>query len=220
MLDATQLSYMSEQCIQVTPSDQVIGPIDKQTSHLADKIQQDNLLHRAFSVFIFNAQGELLLQRRAAEKITFPDCWTNTCCSHPLYNPREIEGIAGVKRAAVRKLEHELGIVGVKEEELVFVSRIHYKAIQKGEVWGEHEVDYILFLKKDVKWALNPNEVSQVQFVSPSQLKNLLEDKSVTISPWFALICDKFIFQWWERLDEIVRGGDQDDPNIHKLGQH
>jgi isopentenyl-diphosphate Delta-isomerase len=57
------------------------------------------MLHRAFSVFIFNSKGELLLQQRASEKITFPDYWTNTCCSHPLYTPDELpeEGQAGMK---------------------------------------------------------------------------------------------------------------------------
>lgn len=48
------------------------------------------MLHRAFSVFLFNSKGELLLQQRAPEKITFPEYWTNTCCSHPLYNPDEL----------------------------------------------------------------------------------------------------------------------------------
>jgi isopentenyl-diphosphate delta-isomerase len=72
-------------------------------------------LHRAFSVFLFNEEGKLLLQKRASEKITFPDCWTNTCCSHPLTRPDEIitENQLGVKNAATRKLEQELGITEV-----------------------------------------------------------------------------------------------------------
>ncbi len=220
MLDATQLSYMSEQCILVTPSDSVLGAVDKRTSHLAEQIQQKGLLHRAFSVFLFNEQGQLLLQKRAAEKITFPDCWTNTCCSHPLYVKDELDGIQGAKNAAVRKLEHELGIVGVKPEELVFVSRIHYKAIQEGDIWGEHEIDYILFLQKDLDCKINENEVSAVQYVDPQQLKKLLNDSSVSISPWFGLICERFFFDWWNRLPEIIKEGDQKDQEIHKLGQH
>lgn len=48
------------------------------------------MLHRAFSVFLFNSKGELLLQQRSDEKITFPSTWTNTCCSHPLYFPEEL----------------------------------------------------------------------------------------------------------------------------------
>lgn len=103
------------------------------------------LLHRAFSVFLFDHDNKLLLQQRATEKITFPDMWTNTCCSHPLGIPGETgttltESIAGVKRAAQRKLDHELGIKAeqVPIEEFNFLTRIHYKAPSDGK-WGEHE---------------------------------------------------------------------------------
>lgn len=103
------------------------------------------LLHRAFSVFLFNSKNELLLQQRATEKITFPDMWTNTCCSHPLGIPGETgveleESVAGVKRAAQRKLDHELGIktAQVPFEDFKFLTRIHYKAPSDGK-WGEHE---------------------------------------------------------------------------------
>lgn len=106
------------------------------------------LLHRAFSVFLFNDKNELLLQQRATEKITFPDMWTNTCCSHPLGVPGEggvelEESVAGVKNAAVRKLDHELGIKAaqVPIENFKFLTRIHYKAPSDGK-WGEHESKY------------------------------------------------------------------------------
>src|SRR6266536_1716506 len=112
--------------------------------HLMTNINQ-GLLHRAFSVFLFNSKNELLLQQRATEKITFPDMWTNTCCSHPLGIPGESgvsleESIEGVKRAAQRKLDHELGIkaVQVPLEKFRFLTRIHYKAASN-EKWGEHE---------------------------------------------------------------------------------
>lgn len=103
------------------------------------------LLHRAFSVFLFNDKNELLLQQRASEKITFPDMWTNTCCSHPLGIPGEggsnlPDAIEGAKRAAQRKLDHELGIKPeqVPIEKFKFLTRIHYKAPSDGK-WGEHE---------------------------------------------------------------------------------
>lgn len=103
------------------------------------------LLHRAFSVFLFDEQNRLLLQQRATEKITFPDMWTNTCCSHPLAVSTETgstlpESIEGVKRAAQRKLEHELGIKieQVPIDKFRFLARIHYKAPSDGK-WGEHE---------------------------------------------------------------------------------
>lgn len=110
------------------------------------------LLHRAFSVFLFNDKNELLLQQRASEKITFPDMWTNTCCSHPLMIPGETgsnlaECIEGVKRAAQRKLDHELGIKKeqVPIEDFHFLTRIHYKAPSDGK-WGEHESTFHLYL--------------------------------------------------------------------------
>lgn len=104
------------------------------------------LLHRAFSVFLFDpSNNKLLLQQRASEKITFPDMWTNTCCSHPLGIPGEggaslPEAVQGVKRAAQRKLEHELGIPKeqVPLDDFQFLTRIHYKAPSDGK-WGEHE---------------------------------------------------------------------------------
>lgn len=103
------------------------------------------LLHRAFSVFLFDSQNRLLLQQRASEKITFPDMWTNTCCSHPLGIPGETgaeleAAVQGVRRAAQRKLNHELGIKAkqVPLDRFEFLTRIHYKAPSDGK-WGEHE---------------------------------------------------------------------------------
>ena len=112
--------------------------------HLMKNIN-DGLLHRAFSVFLFNAQNQLLLQQRASEKITFPDMWTNTCCSHPLGVPGETgdtldTAVMGVRRAAQRKLDQELGIrkAQVPLERFRFLTRIHYLAPSDGK-WGEHE---------------------------------------------------------------------------------
>ncbi len=103
------------------------------------------LLHRAFSVFLFDEDNRLLLQQRASEKITFPDMWTNTCCSHPLAVSGETgaqlaESVEGAKRAAQRKLDHELGIPKeqVPLDKFRFLARIHYKAPSDGK-WGEHE---------------------------------------------------------------------------------
>ena len=111
--------------------------------HLMDNIRQ-GLLHRAFSVFLFEpATGKLLLQRRAPEKITFPNMWTNTCCSHPLAVRAEINSSVGAKHAAQRKLGHELGISPneLPIESFQFLTRIHYLAPSDG-LWGEHESMY------------------------------------------------------------------------------
>lgn len=183
------------------------GNTDKHLAgHLMTNIDK-GLLHRAFSVFLFNDKNELLLQQRASEKITFPDMWTNTCCSHPLGVPGETgsnlpDAIAGVKRAAQRKLDHELGIKKeqVPFEDFHFLTRIHYKAPSDGK-WGEHEVDYILFIKANVDLAPSPNEVQATQYCSAEKLKQLFEDPSLKFTPWFKLICNSMLFEWWENLD-------------------
>lgn len=106
------------------------------------KINSENLLHRAFSVFLFNSNHELLLQQRSATKVTFPLVWTNTCCSHPLHREPELveEDALGVRVAAQRKLSDELGIATdeVPVDHFVPLGRILYKAPSDG-IWGEHE---------------------------------------------------------------------------------
>ncbi|KAF5100242.1 hypothetical protein D0Z00_001344 [Geotrichum galactomycetum] len=109
-----QIKLMEEVCIVLNYDDKPIGSASKKTCHILPNIAA-GLLHRAFSVFLFNDKNELLLQQRADEKITFANMWTNTCCSHPLAIPTEIgfdleSSIVGVKNAAQRKLLQELGI--------------------------------------------------------------------------------------------------------------
>jgi len=120
--------------------------------HLMSNIDR-GLLHRAFSVFLFDSKNRLLLQQRAGEKITFPDMWTNTCCSHPLGIPGEggvelADAVEGAKRAAQRKLDHELGIkpAQVPVLKFKFLTRIHYKAPSDGK-WGEHESRSELYIQ-------------------------------------------------------------------------
>lgn len=111
---------------------------------------EKGLLHRAFSVFLFDSDNKLLLQQRAAEKITFPGMWTNTCCSHPLDIPGEtgaelVTAVEGAKKAAQRKLDQELGIKAhqVPLNKFRYLTRIHYKAPNGDGIWGEHESEYL-----------------------------------------------------------------------------
>lgn len=166
----------------------------------------DGLLHRAFSVFLFRpSDGRLLLQQRAEEKITFPDMWTNTCCSHPLYIKSELvdEGQAGVRAAAIRKLPHELGIPAeqLAPEDFTFLTRIHYLAPSDG-MWGEHEIDYILFATKDVTLDIQPNEVKDARYVSKEELEAMFKDPAHKFTPWFKLIARDLLFPWWDQMME------------------
>ncbi|GAM85085.1 hypothetical protein ANO11243_030880 [Dothideomycetidae sp. 11243] len=203
--DEEQIRLMDEVCIVLDEDDKPIGSASKKICHLMENIDK-GLLHRAFSVFLFNSKKELLLQQRATEKITFPDMWTNTCCSHPLGVPGETgstlqTAIMGVKRAAQRKLNHELGIKAeqVPLDKFHFLTRIHYKAPSDGK-WGEHEIDYILFIEAEVDLEVNPNEVRDVKYVTEDGLKTMFKDNSLKFTPWFKLICETNLFTWWKDL--------------------
>ncbi|XAO23860.1 isopentenyl-diphosphate Delta-isomerase [Cryptococcus bacillisporus CA1280] len=201
--DEEQVRLMEERCILVTPEDKVYGEGSKKVCHLMSNINT-GLLHRAFSVFLFRpTDGRLLLQKRADEKITFPSMWTNTCCSHPLSIKAELveKDQAGVKAAAIRKLPQELGIPEsqLNPEDFHFLTRIHYLAPSNG-VWGEHEIDYILFSTLNVDLDLNPNEVSDAKYVSKSELEAMFTDPSNSFTPWFKLIARDLLFPWWDEM--------------------
>ncbi|MCJ1472417.1 isopentenyl-diphosphate delta-isomerase idi1 [Lambiella insularis] len=204
--DEEQIRLMEEVCIVLDNDDNPIGSASKKVCHLMSNINA-GLLHRAFSVFLFDSSNRLLVQQRASEKITFPNMWTNTCCSHPLGVPGETgadleAAIIGVKRAAQRKLDHELGIQKsqVPLEDFRFLTRIHYLAPSDGK-WGEHEVDYILFIQADVDLAVNANEVQATRYVSADELRRMFTDASLKFTPWFKLICETLLFEWWEHLE-------------------
>ncbi|HIC22025.1 MAG TPA: isopentenyl-diphosphate delta-isomerase, partial [Planctomycetes bacterium] len=97
---------MDEMCILVDEQDNAIGSASKVDCHLGS-----GKLHRAFSLLLFDSKDRLLIQKRAASKITFPSVWANSCCSHPLdvKGENEAEDGIGAKRAAIRKLQQELG---------------------------------------------------------------------------------------------------------------
>ncbi|KAM8822904.1 isopentenyl-diphosphate Delta-isomerase 1 isoform 1-T2 [Spinachia spinachia] len=245
-LDEKQVRLLSEMCIVIDENDSKIGADTKKNCHLNSNIDKGalifllahtflfsfvvvvnsifslpGLLHRAFSVFIFNSEEKLLLQQRSDAKITFPGCFTNTCCSHPLHTDSELEEkeAIGVRRAAQRRLQAELGIPmeQVKPDEMTYLTRIHYKAQSDG-VWGEHEIDYILFMLKNVELSPDPNEIKTHCYVSKEEMKELLEKakrKEVEITPWFSLIAETFLFKWWDDLQNLKKFMDHD--NIHRM---
>ncbi|EJT97857.1 isopentenyl-diphosphate delta-isomerase [Dacryopinax primogenitus] len=224
--DPEQSKLMDERCIVVTPADVPIGALDKKTCHLMSNIRQ-GLLHRAFSVFLFRpTDGALLLQKRASEKITFPDMWTNTCCSHPLDDfeeEKEMRDAMGVKRAATRKLEHELGIPQSQTpvEGFQYLTRIHYLAPSDG-IWGEHEIDYILFMSARVDVNPNLNEISEYKYVSPQELKDMMDVPGSKFTPWFRLIVREFLFPWWDALlqrSNLASGGKIDVTSMKDLAR-
>lgn len=213
-----QEAALTERCIVVNENDHIIGDASKQDCH---QVQPDGslILHRAFSVFLFNSQNELLLQKRSPQKITFPGCITNTCCSHPLHEivaEREETNVLGVRRAAGRRLNYELGIPleQTSPEKFQYLTRIHYRDLGDGQ-WGEHEIDYILFLHGDVTLDVNPDEVSEVQYVSHDKLDSFLKNQSAPLTPWFRLIAQHHLQPWWDNLHQIHKF--YDHSTIHRL---
>ncbi|XP_033639471.1 isopentenyl-diphosphate Delta-isomerase 1-like [Asterias rubens] len=218
-LDETQVKLLAEECIVVDEEDKAIGSASKKACHLNENIDK-GLLHRAFSVFLFNKEGKLLLQQRSDAKITFPGFWANTCCSHPLNFKEELEESEhlGVRRAAQRKLKHELGIEPeqVPLDDFHYLSRIHYKAQSDG-IWGEHEIDYILFMQKDVDIKPEPNEVQNVKYIDAGELDEFLNSEAAgtKITPWFKLIAQTKLPDWWKHLGDVK--SQEDHGTIHRM---
>jgi len=225
--------------ILVDENDKITGKGSKYDSHRFVPGQPRGLLHRAFSVFMFDSKNRLLLQQRAESKITFPKVWTNTCCSHPLFGfepteidlPEEVEkgNVNGVKRAAIRKLNHELGIPisTFSPENFKFLTRVHYYAGDilthgKNSPWGEHEIDYILLLKTEGEIKMDPckDEVMDTKWVSADELKEMMDGGDGLLwSPWFKIIANEWLIpRWWKDLDKTLKTQESCDyKTIHRF---
>jgi len=222
--------------------DNVIGSASKKEAHVFSSTQPHGVLHRAFSAFLFDeSTGSLLLQKRASTKITFPNVWTNTCCSHPLHGmePCEVDTpddaksgmVPGAKNAAVRKLYHELGIPSeqVPVDGFKFLTRLHYWAadtVTHGtkSTWGEHEIDYVLFFvvpsKDMITLAPHPDEVDDVKWVTKTELVSMMGRKDLLFSPWFRIIVKKWLIGggWWDDLEVTMKSGKFNDfSNIYQF---
>lgn len=216
-LDPVQEALLQEQCILVDKHDKALGQASKRECHLLDSSGKAPL-HRAFSLFIFNKDNELLMQQRSDTKVTFPGLWTNTCCSHPLAIPNEMgtqDGV-GAKNAAQRKVFNELGIRADQcpVEPMEYLTRIEYAAPSFGGKWGENEIDYILFLKTDTELDVDPNpeEVKDVAYVKLANLDKFLHKVSIDgITPWFALMAKTLLPKWWSNLDNLEKFKDHNN---------
>ncbi|XP_031215269.1 isopentenyl-diphosphate delta-isomerase 2-like [Mastomys coucha] len=125
----------------------------------------------------------------------------------------------GVKRAALRRLQAELGIPQdqVSLEDILFMTRYHYKA-KSDAVWGEHEVCYLLLVMKDVKISADPSEVSSFSYLTREEVEALLErgaQGEVQVTPWLRIIVERFLYAWWPCLDEVTQFVELD--KIHRV---
>jgi isopentenyl-diphosphate Delta-isomerase len=164
------VSNASEQLILVDDHDREIGFKAKADAHLGKGV-----LHRAFSIFVFNSDNELLLQQRSLGKMLWPGYWSNTCCSHP----RRGESMA---TAVARRLEQELGFTCPLE----YLYKFKYQA-QFGAVGSEHELCSVYFGRYDGSVDVNVNEIAAWRFVGVEALERELAAAPETFTPWFKM---------------------------------
>jgi isopentenyl-diphosphate Delta-isomerase len=137
--------------------------------------------------------------------------------------------VPGAVAAAVRKLEHELGIPRAESKKAAFqfLTRLVYcapdRTIEDGKPtgWGEHEMDYILFVQADLPLKPNADEVADVRHVTSAELKLMMRaDSGLSWSPWFRIISQNFLDRWWADLPGVFAGKHADWESIHEILPH
>ncbi len=169
-VDFTIFVSMEEQVILVDENDNQIGLMPKMEAH------EKAVLHRAFSVFIFNKKGELMLQQRAAHKYHSPLLWTNTCCSHQRDGETNIE-------AGTRRLQEEMGFTTDLKEVFSFV----YKAPFDNGL-TEHELDHVMVGAFEEAPEINIEEVQSYKWMPLEAVKKDIEKSPEIYTEWFKII--------------------------------
>lgn len=165
--------------ILVNEKDEQIGTYPKHEAH------KEALLHRAFSVFIFNSEGELLMQQRAINKYHSGGLWTNTCCSHPLPDEETIS-------AAKRRLQEEMGLTA----DLKYIFKFQYKAPLDNELF-EHEIDHVFIGLSNMTPVINTDEVNSFKYMTLKQIQTDIDQHPENYTIWFRII-------FAESLDKLV----------------
>ncbi len=178
--------------VLVDSSDQEIGTCEKMEAHVK------GLLHRAFSIFIFNDAGELLLQQRAFGKYHSEGLWTNTCCSHPA--PGETPSEAGKRR-----LMEEMGLECALHSSFSF----EYRAALDHAL-TEHELDHVLFGYSNEAPKLNPEEAIDYKWVGLEELKDAIADQPENYTAWLKII----LRDYYQHIESFSRYESLSERNI------
>lgn len=165
----------SEMLVLVDSKDEPVGELDKQRCH-----DGDGRLHRAFSVFVFNSAGELLIQKRGSTKRLWPGHWSNSCCSHPRVGEDVLD-------AAHRRLRQELGM----SASLRYAFKFEYAA-RFQDVGSEHELCHVFVGRSDEEPDPDEIEISKLGWIGPNDLHDALEANPERFTPWLR--------QEWARL--------------------
>ncbi len=163
-----------EQVVLVDEQDRELGLMEKMEAH------EKALLHRAFSVFVFNDKGQLMIQQRALHKYHSGGLWTNTCCSHPRQGETVIE-------AGKRRLQEEMGFTCELKKVFDFIYRAE---LDKGLT--EHEFDHVMIGAYNDEPNINPEEVASWEWIEMDELKDDIKNHPEKYTEWFKIIFDKF----------------------------
>lgn len=185
MRDET-VSNASEELILVDELDRQIGAKPKSDCH-----QGNGILHRAFSIFVFNDKNELLLQQRSAEKPLWPNYWSNTCCSHPRVGE-------SMEEAVVRRLDQELGFHCPVE----FLYKFKYQA-RYGCVGAEHEYCWVYSGRYSGPLDINISEIGDSRYITVADLEAELNENPEQFTPWFKM---EWVHIREHFLDRILAG--------------
>ncbi len=159
-----------DKVVLVDEQDNELGSMEKMEAH------QKGVLHRAFSVLLFNSKGEVLLQKRSSNKYHSAGLWTNTCCSHPKPNER-------IDVAVRRRLKEEMGI-DIQPE---YAYKFLYKATLDNDLI-EHELDHVYLGLFDGNPVINSSEVENWKFISLLEIKEDIRQNPEAYTYWFRLI--------------------------------
>ncbi|MEZ5551848.1 MAG: isopentenyl-diphosphate Delta-isomerase [Pseudomonadales bacterium] len=177
------VSSEAEPLILVDSNDQETGFLDKSACH-----DGAGILHRAFSLFIFNPAGELLLQQRAAEKRLWPGYWSNSCCSHPRRGET-------MDLAVRRRLQQELGMAA----DLQFTYKFEYQA-RFADLGAEHELCWVYVGRSDQEPVINVTEISDWRWVDPARLSSAIAADPDSYTPWLIMEWERLNREFPERL--------------------
>lgn len=173
-----------ELIILVDEQDRETGLAGKMETH------ENGWLHRAFSVFLFTRDGEMLLQQRATDKYHSGGLWTNACCSHPL--PGE-----DVDTAAARRLKEELGIETPLKKVFDFIYRAEF---DNGLV--EHEFDHVFTGYYSGEIPFNTEEVMDTDYLSLDEVEERVAASPEEFTPWFRIALPR-VAEWWRRNHQL-----------------
>ena len=187
MIDTNLQNIKKEMLILVNDKDEDIGSASKKECH-----EGSGLLHRAFSVFIFNQRKEVLIQQRSDEKMLWGKYWSNACCSHPRLG-EEIE------KAAHRRIKEELSL----ECDLSYLFKFQYQK-KFLDVGSEFELCHVFIGKNDHQPSADPSEIKDWKYISIDELTQSMNKNPEYFTPWLQIEWSKIIGSYSEQVEDIL----------------